>query len=71
MKELEAKLKEQVANRGKDVAATLAKNKAAGGIEIEIGNDGTYLITQWEDPNQNYDLDGMIFEVFKNDGGQF
>lgn len=69
MRELEDKLKEQIENGEKDQPTQLAKKKSAGSIEIDISDDGSYHITQWQDPNQNYDLDGMIFEVFQNDEG--
>jgi len=28
---------------------------------------GNYTIVEWNDPNKDYDLDGLIIEIFKND----
>ena len=36
-----------------------------------MDKDGNYTIKEWNDPNQDYDLDGMIFEIFKNDKGHY
>lgn len=36
-------------------------------ILIEMDNNGNYTIKEWVDPNKDYELDGLIFEIFKNE----
>ena len=38
-------------------------------IMIEMDSNGNYTIKEWQDPNQNYELDGLILEIFKNQDG--
>lgn len=39
-------------------------------IIIDMDSKGTYNIKEWHDPNMDYELDGMILEIFKDDKGQ-
>lgn len=39
-------------------------------IVIDMDTKGTYTIKEWHDPNMDYELDGMILEIFKDDKGQ-
>jgi len=39
-------------------------------IVIDMDSKGTYSIKEWHDPNMDYELDGMILEIFKDDKGQ-
>lgn len=38
-------------------------------IIIDMDSKGTYTIKEWHDPNMDYELDGMILEIFKDDQG--
>lgn len=34
-----------------------------------MDSKGNYTIKEWHDPNKDYELDGMILEIFKDDVG--
>jgi hypothetical protein len=36
-----------------------------------MDDSGNYTIKEWVDPNKDYELDGLIFEIFKNEQGRY
>ena len=46
------------------------ENKDHVKIIIDLDTKGTYNIKEWHDPKMDYELDGMILEIFKDDKGQ-
>jgi hypothetical protein len=38
-------------------------------ILIDMDTAGNYTIKNWVDPNQDYEIDGMILEFFKDENG--
>ena len=51
----------------KDKAATIDKDHVR--VIIDMDSKGTYTIKEWHDPKMDYELDGMILEIFKDDAG--
>lgn len=51
------------------IAPPANTNVTEGHIKIMIDMDthGNYTIKEWQDPNMDYKLDGLILEIFKND----
>lgn len=60
-------LKDEIKLLNANLPDVLAQQRPNSDILIDISKDGSYHIKEWDDPNAEYELDGLIFEIFKNE----